>query len=98
MRRRWFDQPRRHFTILTVSALLASCRFESHIPTLQFPTAPPQPFGEFGPVASQIPESPEAAVELLMEELFDPFNPPGDQPYEGSVYQIAERRLPRPGS
>lgn len=66
---------------------------EPSIPTLQFATLPPQPFGEFGPSASQNPESPEAAVERLMEELFDPFNPPGDQPYEGSVYQIMDHTL-----
>ena len=72
---------------------LAGCKFEPQIPTLLFPTAPPQPFSGLAPGGGQVAERPEDAVDKLIDELFDPFNLPGDEPYEGSVYQQMDRVL-----
>jgi hypothetical protein len=78
---------------LLLASLLAACRFEPHIATLQVPTLPPQPFGEIVPGDAGSLESPQEAVERLLDELFDPFNMPLDRPYEGTVYQEMDRVL-----
>jgi len=55
---------------LTICAglTLAACKFESSIPTLQFPTAPPQPFQQFSPQEAEPPppfeEAPPSSSEL----------------------------------
>jgi hypothetical protein len=77
--------------LMAVTGLLSACKFEPSIPTLQFPTIPPQPFSEFNPSTALIDESPEAGIERLLDELFDPFNLPGNLRYEGSVYQQLDR-------
>jgi len=70
---------------------MAACRFEPHIATLEMPTLASQPFGEIVPEDTGSPETPEEAVERLLDELFDPFNMPLDRPYEGTVYQEMDR-------
>jgi hypothetical protein len=78
---------------ILLASFLAACRFEPHVATLGVPTLPPQPFGVVAPADAGPPESPEEAVERLLDELFDPFNMPPGQPYEGTIYEEMDRIL-----
>jgi len=78
---------------LLVTAYQAGCRFEPDLSPLVIPTAPEPAIG--GPVSSDsdLDESPEAGVERLLDELFDPYNLPLDRPYIGSAYEAADQVL-----
>ncbi len=78
---------------LLLASFLAGCRFEPHVSTLEMPTLASQPFGEIAPGDSGSPETPEEALERLLDELFDPFNMPLGQPYEGTIYEEMDRIL-----
>jgi len=45
------------------------------------------------PDSPVLAESPEAEVDRLFDELFDPYNLPLDDPYVGSVYEAADQVL-----
>jgi len=77
---------------LLVATAQAGCRFEPDIAPLEMATLPPQSFGGALPAEAEGEESPEAAMERLLDELFDPYNLPWGS-YEGSVYQVADRIL-----
>jgi hypothetical protein len=79
--------------MLLVTAHQAGCRFEPDISPLVIPTAPEPAIG--GPISDdpQLAESPEAALERLLDELFDPYDLPLDETYIGSVYEAADEVL-----
>lgn len=72
---------------LALVGSLGACDFEPDLPNIPWPTAPAQRFRGFSNEPGDDLESPEEGVQRLLGELFDPFNLPGDLPYEGSVYQ-----------
>lgn len=78
---------------LLLTAYQAGCRFEPDISPLDIPTAPQPMNGAPLSEDSVVVESPEAAVERLLDELFDPFNLPLDRTYIGSVYEAADEVL-----
>ena len=77
---------------LLVATAQVGCGFEPDIAPLEMATPAPQPFGGALPAEAEGEESPEAAMERLLDELFDPYNLPWGS-YEGSVYQVADRIL-----
>lgn len=79
--------------VVILTALLAGCKFEPDLSPLIIPAAPEPAIG--GPLRSDqvLDESPEAGVERLLNELFDPYNLPLDRPYIGSAYEAADQVL-----
>ncbi|MFQ5944482.1 MAG: hypothetical protein ACE5JF_13115 [Anaerolineales bacterium] len=50
----------------------------------------------FGDVSSSLvnpEEATEADISRLLDRLFDPYHPPDDRPYRGSIYERADRLL-----
>ena len=72
---------------LALFGSLVACDFEPDVPNIPWPTPPERPFGGFSSRPENPDEASEADVDRLINELFDPYNLPGDRPYRGSVYE-----------
>ena len=72
---------------LALFGSLVACDFEPDVPNIPWPTPPERPFSGFSSKPDDFEESPEMALIRLFDELYDPYNLPGDLPYEGSVYE-----------
>lgn len=75
----------RKLVALAMVGLLTACDFEPHLTPVVWPADPSMGGPESDRDAPL--ESYEAGIIRLLNELFDPFNLSGDQPYRGSVYE-----------
>jgi hypothetical protein len=78
---------------LLLTASQAGCRFKPDVAPLVISTLPPSAFGGFSSDSGGTAESPEAAMERLLDELLDPFNMPLGMTYIGSVHEAADEVL-----
>ena len=78
---------------ISIVGSLAACDFKDTLTPIPWPEEPRQQFRGFSNEPDEDQETPEEGVQRLFNEMIDPFNLPGDLPYEGSVYQEMDKIL-----
>jgi len=83
----------RRIATITIIGFLAACEFEEDLVPVDWQIGNERRSGDL----SSRPDTPEEAtqsdVDRLVNELFNPYNLPGDQEYEGSKFEQADMIL-----
>ena len=76
---------------IAILGFLVACEFEDDIGPVDWQMGDEMRFGEIPSRPESPDEFSDADVNRLVNELFDPYNLPGDQIYRGSVYERIDR-------
>jgi len=75
---------------IAILGFLAACDFEPDIDPVDWQTGDERRFGNPSSGEVNPDEVTDADIEILIDEVFEPYNLPGDQVYGGSVYERAD--------
>lgn len=78
---------------IAILGFLVACEFEDDLVPVDWQMGDERRFGGFSSEPEDFDESPEMALIRLFDELYDPYNLPGDQPYKGSVFERMDKIL-----
>ena len=81
--------------IATISILgfLVACEFEDDLVPVDWQMGDERRFGEVSSSPVNPEEATEADITRVLDRLFEPYHPPDDRPYRGSIYERADRLL-----